>query len=146
MDKLTKRNKNELVKDNPVIITLEEGRDFHCTRRDVTPSIEGPVEIPSNNEWTQLGCLSLLGYFMHWVDYLVAPDMLHVGLILALIAFFVQMFADGVLHADWERNYIMELAIVLMVIGACSYHTLAFYGLLAITVICLSIRVCKRNK
>ena len=49
MDKLTKRHKNEITKDDPIIITLEEGRDFHCISRRKLPEIDAELLLKKNN-------------------------------------------------------------------------------------------------
>jgi len=145
MDKLVKRYKNEIVKDDPVIITLEEGRDFHCTRRERAPAIEGDVlPMKTHNEWTWLGCYILLGYFMHWSGWLIASDMIAMGLWTMLAGFLLEMFVESALGFRWRYNWIIEWGLVLFGIGLCALHLIPFYGLLAITITCLSIKIRKR--
>jgi len=145
MDKLSKLHKDELVNDDPIIITLEEGRDFHCTRERIVLATKEEVELKSNNEWTQLGCYALLGYFMHWSGYLLVQDMVSTGFGIIILGLLVQMFVDSVLRMYCHRNWIVEGGVVLFVIGLCGKHSFSFYGLLAITITCLSIKICKRK-
>ena len=136
MDKLSKRYTNKTKKDDLTVITLEEGRDFQCTRERAAPDYvetDSPKRVSSG--WVPIGCYVLLAYFLHGIGVMPASSMLGTCFWIMLVGYMLDMLINSVFGVMLAHNYIIELGLILFVVGLASLHVVSFYGLLAFTVI-----------
>lgn len=133
MDKqLTKRNKESVSKREGCFVTLDEGRDFNCEKRG-GDSKQPEVYSRKLNEWLVIGYMVIAAYIAHYTGWLVAYDMLGVGIGLLLLS--------SLLHPLFEwggLNYAAMFSIALILLGVLSYGgTLLFHTPILISICCM---------